>query len=151
MGESEAVKTAEKGDIAKALELFDQIIFLSPNRPASYNNRAQCLRLAGRPDAALLDLNKAVQLSGGGRSKAGSAALCQRGVLHRREGRDDDAVTDFKAAAEEGSGFAKTMLVEMNPYAAMCNAMLRNVFTSMAKGGDPESLMANSLKPNSNG
>ena len=166
--ESEAVKTAEKGDIAKALELFDQvvhtkspsqisqsllfqIISLSPNRPASYNNRAQCLRLAGRPDAALLDLNKAVQLSGGGRGKAGSAALCQRGVLHRREGRDDDAVTDFKAAAEEGSGFAKTMLVEMNPYAAMCNAMLRNVFTSMAKGGDPESLMANNLKPNSNG
>ena len=56
---------------------------------------------------------------------------------------------DFQAAAAEGSGFAKTMLVEMNPYAAMCNAMLRNVFTSMAKGDDPEALMANNLKTNS--
>ena len=51
-------------------------------------------------------------------------------------------MADFKLAAEEGSGFAKSMLVEMNPYAAMCNAMLRNVFTSMASGGDPEQLMA---------
>ena len=38
------------------------------------------------------------------------------------------------------------MLVEMNPYAAMCNAMLRNVFTSMASGGDPEQLMTSNLK-----
>ena len=63
-----------------------------------------------------------------------------------QEGRDDDAATDFKVAAAEGSGFAKSMLVEMNPYAAMCNAMLRNVFTSMASGGDPEQLMASNLK-----
>ena len=63
-----------------------------------------------------------------------------------QEGRDDDALTDFKAAASEGSGFAKTMLVEMNPYAAMCNAMLRNVFTAMATGDDSEQLMANNLK-----
>lgn len=63
-----------------------------------------------------------------------------------QEGRDDDAAADFKLAAAEGSGFAKSMLVEMNPYAAMCNAMLRNVFTSMASGGDPEQLMASNLK-----
>ena len=63
-----------------------------------------------------------------------------------QEGRDDDALTDFKAAALEGSGFAKTMLVEMNPYAAMCNAMLRNVFTAMATGDDSEQLMENNLK-----
>ena len=58
---------------------------------------------------------------------------------------------DFQAAASEGSGFAKSMLVEMNPYAAMCNAMLRNVFTSMASGGDTEKLMENNLKHNSSG
>ena len=55
-------------------------------------------------------------------------------------------MSDFQLAASEGSGFAKSMLVEMNPYAAMCNAMLRNVFTSMASGGDPETLMSNNLK-----
>ena len=55
-----------------------------PTRPASYNNRAQCLRLAGRPDAALRDLDQAIRLSDGGKGRAGSAALCQRGVLHRK-------------------------------------------------------------------
>ena len=38
------------------------------------------------------------------------------------------------------------MLVEMNPYAAMCNAMLRNVFTAMANGDDSEQLMSSNLK-----
>ena len=58
-------------------------------------------------------------------------------------------MADFKLAASEGSGFAKSMLVEMNPYAAMCNAMLRNVFTSMASGGDPEQLMTRNLNEKS--
>jgi hypothetical protein len=42
-----------------------------------------------------------------------------------KDGQDEAALEDFKAAAALGSGFAKSMLVEMNPYAAMCNAMLR--------------------------
>merc|ERR1711936_35793 len=131
--ESEAVKAAEAGDIQKALTIFDQVVSIAPDRPSSYNNRAQALRLAGRPDSALLDLDLSIHLSGG-KGRSGAAALCQRGVLHRKEGRDDDALNDFKSAAEEGSGFAKSMMVEMNPYAAMCNAMLRNVFTAMAEG-----------------
>jgi len=149
--DQEAVTAAESGNIEKALKLFDEIITIAPTRPASYNNRAQCLRLAGRPDAALRDLDQAIRLSDGGKGRAGSAALCQRGVLHRKEGRDDDAIVDFQAAASEGSVFAKSMLTEMNPYAAMCNAMLRNVFTSMASGGDTERLMENNLKHNSSG
>ena len=63
-----------------------------------------------------------------------------------QEGRDDDAMADFQVAAEEGSGFAKSMLVEMNPYAAMCNAMLKNVFTAMSNGGDNEMLMEKNLQ-----
>ena len=58
-------------------------------------------------------------------------------------------MTDFKAAAKEGSGFAKSMLVEMNPYAAMCNAMLKNVFTSMAEGKNTSEVMENNLKSKS--
>merc|ERR1711874_548834 len=143
--ETEGVKAAEEGDLSRALELFNEVVSLAPLRPSSYNNRAQAFRLAGRPDEALKDLNKAIELSKG-EGRAGSSALCQRGVLYRKEGRDDDALTDFKAAASEGSGFAKTMLVEMNPYAAMCNAMLRNVFTAMATGDDSEQLMENNLK-----
>jgi len=144
--DKEAVSAAEAGKMEQALKLFDEIISLAPSRAASYNNRAQCLRLLGKPDQALLDLDQAILLSGGGRGRAGSAALCQRGVLYRKEGRDDDAMADFQVAAEEGSGFAKSMLVEMNPYAAMCNAMLKNVFTAMSNGGDNEKLMEKNLQ-----
>jgi hypothetical protein len=70
-------------------------------------------------------------------------------LIHIQEGRDDDALTDFKAAAAEGSGFAKSMLVEMNPYAAMCNAMLKNVFTSMADGRNTDEVMEKNLKTSS--
>jgi len=142
--EAEAVKAAEAGDVKKALDIFDKVVSLAPDRPSSYNNRAQALRLAGRPDSALKDLDKAIQLSQG-KGRSGSSALCQRGVLNRKEGRDDDALDDFKAAAAEGSGFAKSMLVEMNPYAAMCNAMLKNVFTSMAEGRNTTEIMEKNL------
>ena len=86
--------------------------------------------MVGRPDSALKDLDTAIQLSKG-KGKAGSNALCQRGVLLRKEGRDDDAMEDFKRAAKNGSGFAKAMVVEMNPYAAMCNVIIKNVFTTL--------------------
>ena len=82
--DNEAVKAAEAGDLDTALRLFDVAVRLAPARPASFNNRAQCLRLLGRPEAALRDLDTAVSLSQGGRGKAGAAALCQRGVLHRK-------------------------------------------------------------------
>ena len=42
-----------------------------------------------------------------------------------KEGQDDEALEDFRDAAALGSAFAKSMLVELNPYAAMCNAMLK--------------------------
>ena len=159
--EKDAVQAAEKGDLRGALTLFDkvspstnriqmicfhrQLVELNPRRPSSYNNRAQALRLVGRPDSALKDLDTAIQLSQG-KGKAGSNALCQRGVLLRKEGRDDDAMEDFKKAAKNGSGFAKAMVVEMNPYAAMCNAMLKNVFTALQEGGDTDTIMENNLK-----
>ena len=60
-----------------------EVVMLAPLRPASYNNRAQALRLAGRPLEAVDDLNKAIELSQG-KGQAGSAALCQRGVLYRK-------------------------------------------------------------------
>merc|ERR1711915_377330 len=146
--ENAAVKAAEAGELKKALEMFNEVVSLAPERSSAYNNRAQALRLSGRPDSAMKDLDTAIKLSKG-KGRAGSSALCQRGILNRREGRDDDAMTDFKAAAEEGSGFAKSMLVEMNPYAAMCNTMLKNVFTSMAEGRNPNDLMERNLKTSS--
>ena len=63
-----------------------QVVAAAPGRAASYNNRAQALRLAGRPVAALQDLDRALELSGG-RGRAYSDALCQRAALHRRSHR----------------------------------------------------------------
>jgi hypothetical protein len=51
--------------------------------------------------------------------------LCFDLYTASQDGNEEAALEDFKAAAGLGSGYAKSMLVEMNPYAAMCNAMLR--------------------------
>ena len=55
--------------------------------------------------------------------------LFSLGMIHRLEGRDDLARKDFDLAAQLGSSFAKSALAAMNPYAAMCNQMLKNVFS----------------------
>jgi len=62
-----------------------------------------------------------------GKGRAGTQALCQRGALYRWMEQDDKAREDFTRAAKTGSSFAKSQLVALNPYAAMCNAMLRKM------------------------
>ena len=54
--------------------------------------------------------------------------------MHRRDGRDDEAMADFRQSAALGSELAKSLLVQLNPYAAMCNKMLKNVFQSLEQG-----------------
>ena len=54
-------------------------------------------------------MNIAIELSG----KHGNVyerALCQRGMIYRFEGKKDDALEDFKEAAQLGNSFAKTMV-----------------------------------------
>ncbi|KAJ8923318.1 hypothetical protein NQ315_001876 [Exocentrus adspersus] len=58
-------------------------------------------------------------------------AYCQRGLLHRRADRTDEARTDFEIAAKMGSRFAKGQLIELNPYAALCNQMLQRVMDTL--------------------
>ena len=41
---------------------------------------------------------------------------------------------DFQKAADLGSPFAKMQVVAFNPYAAMCNKMLSEVFSDLHKG-----------------
>ena len=57
-------------------------------------------------------------------------------MIYRLEGRDDLARSDFESATELGSKFAKSALAAMNPYAAMCNQMLKNVFTALEQGSE---------------
>ena len=134
--ESDAVKAAEAEEFDKALTLFDQVIERQPQRAAAYNNRAQLYRLIGEINNAKSDLEAAIEKSGGVGSAA-CQAFTQRAMIRRLEGDDDGCRADFAKAAELGSKFAKQQLVNLNPYAALCNQMLSEMMCKI-KRGEPE-------------
>ncbi|XP_018349650.1 PREDICTED: tetratricopeptide repeat protein 36 homolog isoform X2 [Trachymyrmex septentrionalis] len=121
-----AIVCAEAKNFDECFRLFDQALKKAPKSPSILNDRAQALRLANRHKEALKDLHLAVELSEG-KGRAGIQALCQRGALYRWMEQDDKAREDFARAAKAGSSFAKSQLVALNPYAAMCNAMLQKM------------------------
>lgn len=82
---------------------------------------------------ALEDLNMAIMLSNG-QGKPACQAFTQRGMIYRLEGQDDQALNDFKRAAALGGEFARSQVVLMNPYAAMCNKMLSDVISKLRAG-----------------
>ncbi|XP_004925180.1 tetratricopeptide repeat protein 36 isoform X2 [Bombyx mori] len=124
---AKGVKLAEGGQSEAALKLFNESIELAPDRAAGYNDRAQLYRLLERDDEALHDLQRALEITEGKKTRARALTLCQQGVLLRKKGSDDEAKKVFEEAAKLGSGFAKKQVVELNPYAALCNQMLSQV------------------------
>lgn len=87
------------------------------------HHRAQAHQLNKDPDAALEDLNKAVELAGRDRSVL-KQALSQRGSILKARGKEEEARKDFEFAGKLGSTFAKVEAVNLNPYAALCNKFL---------------------------
>ena len=82
------------------------------------------------PLGAILDLERAIALSGGtGRSAC--QALVQRGLLFRLGNQTEEARQDFTRAAALGSKFAQQQAVLLNPYAALCNRMLSEVINKL--------------------
>jgi len=132
--ELEGVKKAESGLLEEAIELFSQSIQIAPRRPSGYNNRAQAYRLKGNISVALQDLNNAINISEG-KGKSACLAFCQRALIYRFQDKSQLAESDFKNAAAMGSGFAQSQLVQMNPYAALCNQMLSKVMAQLQQGG----------------
>ncbi|XP_076002648.1 tetratricopeptide repeat protein 36 [Genypterus blacodes] len=128
--ERQGVSAAEAGDLQAALQQFSQAIQVLPRRASAYNNRAQALRLQGNAAGALLDLDRAVALSGGTGLTA-CQALVQRGLLRRLACQDDEARADFEKAAALGSELARQQAVLLNPYAALCNRMLSEVINKL--------------------
>ncbi|XP_064029279.1 tetratricopeptide repeat protein 36 isoform X3 [Pogoniulus pusillus] len=121
--ELQGVTAAESGDVSTALERFGEAVRLLPERASGYNNRAQALRLRGDVAGALRDLDAAIRLSRG-RGRAACQSFVQRGLIHRLQGRDEEARRDLEQAARLGSAFARRQLVLLNPYSALCNQML---------------------------
>ncbi|KFB47261.1 AGAP010928-PA-like protein [Anopheles sinensis] len=124
--EIEAIALAGDAKLAEALELLGKSIEAAPERPAPWNNRAQVYCLLGKETEALQDIEEALKLSNGS-GRTGCRALCQRGILKRKSNDVDGARQDFEQAAKLGSKFARTQLIELNPFAALCNQMLREV------------------------
>ncbi|XP_072948984.1 tetratricopeptide repeat protein 36 [Epargyreus clarus] len=124
---AQGVQMAEAGKYQEALDLLNRGVEAAPERAAAYNDRAQLYRLMQKDDEAMADIDRAVLLTTGKKSRARALALCQRGVLLRKRGADDEARAAFGEAAKLGSGFAKKQVVELNPYAALCNQMLSQV------------------------
>ena len=88
---------------------------------------------SGDNESALEDLEKAISLSGG-QGFVASQAFVQRALLYMLNKDTDKASEDFKSAANLGNIFAKKQLTAMNPYAAMCNRMLSEVFSRVLSG-----------------
>lgn len=109
---------------------------LSFNKTESYTDidLLVWLMTLGDIPSALEDLNKAIQL-GEDRGAATTQAYTQRALIHRLNGNEDKALEDFTKAAELGSAFAKSMVVQLNPYAAMCNRMLADAINKLR--GEP--------------
>ncbi|TMS40200.1 hypothetical protein L596_006608 [Steinernema carpocapsae] len=131
--ELEGIAKAEKGDVEGALKLFTEAITLCPVNPSVYNNRAQAYRLMGKTDEAMVDLDKAIELSKG-TGKSACQSFVQRAMVKRLQGKNDEARADYQQAANLGSSFAKMQLVTMNPYAAMCNKMLSEIMGKLQRG-----------------
>jgi len=135
--EKQGVIAAECGELEASIALFSQAISLAPERASGFNNRAQALRLMGRNQEALDDLDQAVSLSDG-KGMAGVNALCQRALLRLLKGDEPGAMDDVKTASLQGNDFARSMLVRLNPYSALCNQMLREMMAKLTEMKDKE-------------
>jgi len=127
------VELAEAGNVEKALAQFEKAIEIAPKWASAYNNRAQALRLIGRNEEAIQNLDKALQFSNG-KGKVACQSYCQRAMLLEQSTKEA-ALKDWESAAKLGSQFARTRLVQLNPYAALCNSMLNDVFSCLNEQG----------------
>ncbi|XP_040583058.1 tetratricopeptide repeat protein 36 [Lepeophtheirus salmonis] len=133
--EEKAIEYAERNNMNEALRHMKKAIELTPDRASCLNNSAQIHRLNNDIESATRDLNKAIEVSQGiGRSAC--QAYTQRGLIEYRVGKKEEALSDFQLAAKLGSSFAKSICTQLNPYAAMCNKMLKNVFKALEDGSE---------------
>lgn len=79
---------------------------------------------------ALNDLTKAIELSGENYNLTKCRAYAQRGIIKRKLNDVDGARDDFNESAKLGSEFARQQLVEINPYAQLCNQMVSQILTN---------------------
>jgi tetratricopeptide (TPR) repeat protein len=131
--ELEAVKTAESGNLDGSLDMLTRAIEIAPNYASLYNNRAQVYRLKNDVEHALADIEKAIQLCNG-HGKVAEQLFTQRAMIRRLHGQEEEAYADFQRAAELGGVYARQMCTQLNPYAKLCNQMLKEAFGKLKEG-----------------
>ena len=77
-------------------------------------------------------MDKAIELTNG-KGNVATNALCQRALIKHLNGQSEDALDDLQLAADQGHPLAKSFLVELNPYAALCNQMLSQMINELTK------------------
>lgn len=80
---------------------------------------------------ALDDLAKSIELAGETFPLTKCRSYCQRGSIKRKQNDLDGAREDFSEAAKLGSKFARQQLVELNPYAQLCNQMVTKILADI--------------------
>jgi tetratricopeptide (TPR) repeat protein len=93
---SNAFMTYERNKVWKSeLTFWNDIIAKSPNKPRPYNNRGKTFLDLNRPDKALNDYSKAIELQ-----PAYSGAYNNRGYIYSNQERYKEAIDDFSKAIE---------------------------------------------------
>jgi len=129
--ELEGVNLSEAGKLDEALVKFNEAILIATSRPSPYNNRAQLYRFLKKDDLALADLSRSIELSGDSFPLTKCRALCQQGMIRRKTGDVEGARESFNESAKLGSKFARQQLVDLNPYAQLCNQMVTKLLSDM--------------------
>ncbi|KAF9410142.1 Tetratricopeptide repeat protein 36 [Podila epigama] len=131
--EAEGVLLAEKDDIPGAIAKFTEVIELCPTYSSAYNNRAQAYRIQENDEAAIQDLNKAIE-HGNGQPAILKQAYTQRGIIKKLKGDKDGAQVDFERGARFGNPVAKAISVQDNPISQLCGAMVMEMLNKEING-----------------
>lgn len=130
--EIKAIELADKSHYEQAFDYFEQALSYWPENASVYNNRAQVFRLQNRIDDARHDLDKAIQLSDSDGTNldhhVARQAYCQRALIHLLKENKEIGLKDMQRSADLGNRFASAYMAKMNPYAALCNQMLQDMF-----------------------
>ncbi|KAI9286582.1 hypothetical protein BC943DRAFT_351387 [Umbelopsis sp. AD052] len=124
--ETQGVKLAEEEKLDEALEKLTQAIAICDYYASVYNNRAQVYRLKNDLESAVTDLEQAMK-HGVGQPKVLRQAYTQRAIIRKQQGNLEGAQADFERGAKFGNPIAKSITVNENPYAKMCNQIMLEV------------------------
>ena len=126
-----AIRLSESGQNAAAITMLSECIASSPDAAALYNDRCQMYRMMDQHELAWADIQKAIHLAHehNAVSILGQAYM-QRAILRKlsrfaEASSQDDIQADYEASARYGNRIAAYYAVKNNPYAAMCNTVLK--------------------------